>query len=215
MAVRAKTDQDLQTLPSFEIRADLTATGKTARDLAGTMDGYVRVVGSAGRVPSGSLSFLTQDFAAELINTINPFTKSDPYTNVECGVVLMHFDDGLLSGDPMLVQQTNKLRIFASSKIDLKTEKVDVDFRMEPRKGLGISLSGLVNPYIKLTGTLGKPALVIDPQAALIEGGAAVATAGLSVIAKSFKNRFLSEKDPCGKALEEADKKFAARKNDE
>ena len=215
MAVRAKTDQDLQTLPSFEIRADLTATGKTARDLAGTMDGYVRVVGSAGRVPSGSLSFLTQDFAAELINTINPFTKSDPYTNVECGVVLMHFDDGLLSGDPMLVQQTDKLRIFASSKINLKTEKLNVDFRMEPRKGLGISLSGLVNPYIKLTGTLGKPALVLDPQAALIEGGAAVATAGLSVIAKSFKNRFLSEKDPCGKALEEADKKFAARKNDE
>jgi hypothetical protein len=29
----------------------------------------------------------------------------------------------------------------------------------------------------------------------------AVATGGISILAKSFKDRFLSEKDPCGKAV--------------
>jgi len=113
------------------------------------------------------------------------------------------------------VQQTDKLRIFANANIDLKTEKLDANFKIVPRKGLGISLSGLVNPYIKVTGTLGKPALVIDPEGALIEGSLAVATAGLSILAKSFKNRFLSDKDPCGTALADADEKIEMRKRDE
>jgi hypothetical protein len=45
---------------------------------------------------------------------------------------------------------------------------------------------------------------VLDPKGALIQGGAAVATAGLSILAKSIKDRFLSPKDQCGKAVEEA-----------
>jgi len=215
MAVRVETEDDLQHLPRLQFRADLTANGTTVRDLAGSLDGYVRVVGGAGRVPTGAFAFLTQDFVTELVSTINPFTKSDPYTNVECAVMLLHFYDGVLKSDPVFVQQTDKLRIFASTNIDFETETLDANFKMVPRKGLGLSLSNLVNPYVKLTGTLSKPALVIDPEGVLIEGGLAVATAGISLLAKSFKDRFLSEKDPCGKALAEADERSAARKSEE
>ena len=213
MGIRAKTEEDLQDLPPFGLRAELAASGGTPRELAGSMDGYVRVVGGAGRVPSGSLSFLTQDFVTELVSTINPFTKSDPYTNVDCAVILFHFDDGVVEGQPAIVQQTDKLRIFANVNVDLKTEKLDADFKMTPRKGLGISLSGLVNPYIKLTGTLASPSLVLNPESVFIEGGVAVATGGLSILAKSFKDRFLSDKDPCGKALAESDEKYKARQS--
>ena len=215
MAVRVDTEEDLQKLPLLQMRADLTARGETARDLAASMDGDIRVVGGEGRVPTGSLGFLTQDFMTELIGAINPFTKSDPYTNVECAAMLLHFGDGVLESDPVLVLQTDKLRMFANTKIDLTTESLDANFRMEARKGLGISLSSLVNPYIKVTGTLAKPALVIDPEGVLITGGVAVATVGLSLLAKNLKNRFFSEKDPCSKALADADAKYATRTTDE
>jgi hypothetical protein len=214
LGIRAKTEEDLQQLPPFGLRAELAASGGTPRELAGSIDGYVRVVGGAGRVPAGSLSFFTQDFVTELISTINPFTKSDPYTNVDCAVILLHVDDGVVEGNPAFVQQTDKLRIFANVNIDLKTEKVDADFKMTPRKGLGISLSGLVNPYIKLTGTLASPSLVLNPESVFIEGGVAVATGGLSILAKSFRDRFLSEKDPCGKALAESDERYEARQDE-
>ncbi|MCH8334850.1 MAG: hypothetical protein IIC61_03065, partial [Proteobacteria bacterium] len=204
VGLRVKTEADLQQLPLLELRAELAASGETIRDLAGSMDGYVRVVGGPGRVPAGSLTFFTQDFITELANTINPFTKSDPYTNVQCTVLLLQLDDGVVKGSPAFVRQTDKLRIVANTTIDLKSEKLEADFKITPQKGLGLSISGLINPYIKLTGTLGKPALVIKPESILIEGGVAVATAGLSVLAKSFKDRFLSGKDPCGKALAEA-----------
>jgi hypothetical protein len=213
LGIRAKTEEELQQLPLIEVRAELTGSGETGRDLAGSMDGYVRVVSGAGRVPSGSLSFFTQDFFTELVSAINPFTKSEPYTSVDCAVILLHFDEGVVKGQPAFVQQTDKLRISANTKIDLKTEKLNVDFKMTPRKGLGLSISNLVNPYIKLTGTLGSPSLVVDPESVLIEGGVAVATAGLSVLAKSFKDRFLSGKDPCGKAVAQADEKNEARKS--
>ena len=112
----------------------------------------------------------------------------------------------------MFVQQTDKLRIFANASVDLKTEKLEANFQTIPQKGLGISVSNLVNPYVKLTGTLAKPALAIDTQNVVVEGGIAVATAGLSILAKSFKNRYLSDKDPCGKAVAEADEFLEAAK---
>ena len=143
------------------------------------------------------------------------FAKSDPHTVVECSVILMPFDEGVMDADPVLVQQTDKLRIFANANIDLKTEVLDANFKIVPRKGLGLSLSNLVNPYIKVTGTLARPALVIDPEGVLIEGSLAVATVGLSLVAKSLKNRFLSDKDPCGTALAAADERFESRKQNE
>jgi AsmA family protein len=197
----AESDEDLQQLPLLAMRAELAGGGATIKDLAGSLDGYFRLVGGEGRIRSGSFSMFTQDFVSEVVNAVNPFAKKDAYTNVECGAVLLQFDGGVVTGKPAFVQQTEKLRIFANTEIDLKTEALAADFKMVPRKGLGISVSGLVNPYIEVTGTLGTPALVVDPESLLIEGGVAVATGGISILAKSFKDRFLSEKDPCGKAV--------------
>ena len=50
----------------------------------------------------------------------------------------------------------------------------------------------------------------MNPEGVLIEGGAAVATGGLTILAKSFRDRFMSAKDPCGKAVKEADERYAA-----
>jgi hypothetical protein len=210
MGFAAKTEEDLQQLPLFELSAELAANGTTVRDLAGSLDGYFRLVGGAGRLKSGSFSMFTQDFITEVINAVNPFAKKDPYTNVTCAVILLQFDDGMVKGKPALVQQTEKLRIFANTEINLKTEKLNADFKMIPQKGLGLSISNLVNPYIRVSGTLGKPSLELDPESILIEGGVAVATAGLSILAKGFKDRFLSEKDPCGKAVMEFDASLEA-----
>jgi hypothetical protein len=215
MAIRVETEEDLQQLPPIQLDTKLTANGKTIRELAGTSSGYFQMVGGEGRIPTGSFGFLTQDFLSELIGTINPFTKSDPYTHYECAVVTLQFDDGVINSDPAFVQQTDKLRIFANTKIDLKTESLDANFKMVPRKGLGVSLSNLVNPYVKVTGTLGKPALVLDPKGVLVEGSVAVATAGLSILAKGIKDRYFSEKDPCAKVLEDTAKEIEARKRGE
>jgi len=191
-------------LPRLDLETELSASGATVRDFAGSLDGFFHVVGHEGPVPVQATSFFAGDLLTELLSSLNPFAASDPYTRIECSVLAMNFNYGKGSGEPFLVLQTDKLRVFANSNVDLKTEAVDVNFRIVPRKGLGVSISGLVNPYIRLTGTLANPALNLDPERVLVEGGVAVATAGLSILAKGLKDRYLSDKDPCGTAIETA-----------
>jgi hypothetical protein len=76
-------------------------------------------------------------------------------------------------------------------------------------KGLGLSLSNLVNPYVKVAGTLAAPVLALDTESTLIQGGAAVATGGISILALGLKDRFFSDKDPCGTAIAKAESQFA------
>jgi AsmA protein len=212
LGLKAETEEELQQLPTFELRSELSGSGGTTSEIAGSLNGHLRLLGGEGRIKAGGLDIFTQDFIAQVVRTINPFTQTDPYTNVDCSAVLLLFSDGVVSGSPAFVQQTDKLRIFANLEIDLKTEKLDAHISTTPQKGLGISVSNLINPYVKLTGTLAKPALALDAQSVVVEGGVAVATAGLSILAKSFKNRYLSEKDPCGKAVAEAEEFLEAQK---
>ena len=70
----------------------------------------------------------------------------------------------------------------------------------KPRRGVGLSASALTNSYIKLGGTLSEPSLTIKPLQAVTATTAAVATAGLSILAKGFWDRFTSGKRSCRKA---------------
>ena len=109
-----------------------------------------------------------------------------------------------------MVLQSDRLNIFADATVDLKTETVNADFNTVPQQGLGLNLSDLVTPYVRVSGTLANPSLGFNPTGTLVEGGAAVATGGLSILAKSLADRFLASKDPCGEAIAEADEQFRA-----
>ena len=126
-------------------------------------------------------------------------------TNVFC-IVLSRVVLRLISS----VVQSDKVNIFVDATVDLKTERLNAEFNTVPQQGLGISLSNLINPYVKVSGTLASPALGLNPESALIEGGVAVATGGLSILALTFKDRFLSTRDPCGEAISDADERFRA-----
>ncbi len=204
----ADTEEELNRLPLYELDLALISEGKTVGELAGALNGYLRMVGGEGQIRAGELAAFTNDFLFELLNTINPFASKNPYTNLGCVAILATVENGQVKGKPMLVVQSDNLKIIANTEIDLKSEKLDIRFNVVPQKGLGISLSSLVNPYVKVGGTLANPTLTMDTESALIQGSAAVATAGLSILAKSLADRFLSAKDPCGKAVSAADEQF-------
>ena len=191
----------------------LHGSGATLRELAGSLDGYTRVNAGQGKVRPTALKFFTGDFLSQVLNTVNPFSKTDKYTNLQCAEALLRIKDGVITGRPALVTQTERLNIFAAGKIDLKTENLYVDLNTVPQKGLGLSLSDLINPYTNIGGTLAKPTLTLDPQGAMIEGGVAVATGGISILAKRFAERYLTAADACGKAASDAEPEFRAIKD--
>lgn len=190
--------------PRYDLETTLTASGSQVHALLATLDGYVVMNSGAGKIAnvSGRLGDLfLGDFLMQVLNTINPFAKSSNEIQLACAVILLDINDGVVSGTPAMVAQTAAITATASGSVNLGTEELNFDMTTKQRKGIGVSIGDLVNPYFRIAGTLSEPRMVLDEKGALIEGGAAIATAGLSVLAKGMRDRFLSDEDPCGTAL--------------
>ena len=194
------------TRPATSFDVNVAGVGDGLRALLGSLNGDVVIEMSAGRMPLAYRSWLADvvlgDFAFEFFDTINPFTKREEDVNVECAVVLMRSENGLVSGKPLAVARTRRMTAFGLGTINLATEAIDLDFNTQLRKGIGVSIGDVVNPYTRIGGTLAAPVLRVDERGAILEGGAAIATGGLTILAKGLHGRFLSDQDPCATALE-------------
>jgi uncharacterized protein involved in outer membrane biogenesis len=197
----------------YKVQIDVAATGRNLRDLAATLNGRIRLEGAGGRVPNSRMNqALTSDFLGELARTLNPLSKRQEYTDVVCQAYLFEAERGALRTDPAIVIRTKELDIVSTGSVDLSSEKVDFNFKTAARGGLGFSAGELFNSYVKVSGTLSKPYLTVDPTGTLVNGGAAFATGGLSILATTLWDRVTRQKDPCAAAVAEADRKAQTKK---
>ena len=190
----------------YSAQVDLQGSGESWRELATSLNGRVRLLGNGGRISNSRLTG-ANGFMKQLVVSLDPMTARQPTTEIVCTAYLIKAKDGVVTTDPALVMRTADVDIVSNGSADLRSEKIDLSFKIGARKGLGIGVVQVINPYIKVTGTLGKPAVTIDPSGALVNGGAAFATAGLSIVATTLWDRVVHEKDPCGAAIAESDKR--------
>jgi hypothetical protein len=202
----ANSPQELKDLPRYQLNMALIGRGETVREMAGGTNGYLRVVAGKGSVRAGAARALTNDFIYQLVSMVNPYQTKDPYTQVNCALVLASVEGGKLEGKPILVLQSERVNVFADVDIDLRSEQLKATFNTVPQKGLGIGLTNLASPYVAVVGTLGYPQITMDAESTIVHGGAAVATLGLSVVALAMKDRFLSSDTPCEDEIKKADK---------
>jgi len=76
---------------------------------------------------------------------------------------------------------------------------------------VSFSAAELINPYLQVVGTLSSPELAVDETGVLITGGAAVATGGLSLLAKGLWDRLSKSGDACKQMSEQALKELEGR----
>ena len=93
--------------------------------------------------------------------------------------------------------QTDQVTVVADGGIDFSDESLNVSVRAKPREGLGISLGGIANSFFKLGGTLKNPQLQLDTAGSVTTTGAAVATGGLSLVARGLWDRMTASGDIC------------------
>jgi hypothetical protein len=206
LGLTAAPGQDRETIPPLELDLSLQGSGFTRREMASSLHGKLRIFSGPGQVASAGIDFLFSDFLTELFAALNPLAETNEFTRLECSVWAADIVAGQVTVDPMITH-IEGFTIFSKGTIDLQTEKVNLSFNTKPRKGLGITPGTVINTLIKVGGTLKKPAIELDPAGTIVGGTAAVATAGLSVLAKGFSDRFLSSKDPCGDARKELAKR--------
>lgn len=198
--------QEIATYPPTDIDFQLSGQGDTQRELASQLNGKTRVFLGNGQVASSGLGFFMGDFLTELFSLLNPFAETSDYTDLDCAVFAADITSGQAAIFPVIIN-TEQMTILSEGTIDLDTEKIDLSFNTKVRQGLGLSAGMVINPLIKVGGRLASPAIELDPGGAVVKGGLAVATVGLSLVAKSMSDRFLSSKDPCGDAKKEIDKR--------
>ena len=202
----ASEGQDPATLPTSNVDMELRGAGLTRREMASSLDGRVRFSVGPGKLAPAAYSLIVSDFITELFRALNPYSEKQEFTELECAVLAADIVSGQVTLEPV-VFHTRQLTIISGGKINLDDERLDVTFNTKQRKGLGLSASDLVNPFIKVGGTLAKPSLQLDPAGTVVKGGIAVATGGLSILASSLVDRYFSSKDPCGDALKEIEKR--------
>ncbi|MBL8201617.1 MAG: AsmA family protein [Chromatiales bacterium] len=193
--------------PRAEIDMEFAGEGATWRELAQSLDGGFRLTTGAGSIPARSLDVLFGGLWRDLVTTVVPGMASREATSVRCMAAFVTATGGVLRSAPAVVLQTDRVNIITRGSIDFRTEQLELFLNTAPRRGrVDVTVAEIVNPYLKVTGSLAEPGIGVDPKGVLFTGGAAVATAGISILAKGVWDRMFRAEDPCAVAAEEAER---------
>ena len=199
------TGQNQDMAMTADIDVKLESTGADLRSLFGNANGIFYMKTQGGRFASNqSIRRIYGDMLDEMLTTINPFRTTDPYTTFSCIVLPLEVVNGVVSGAPSTLISTDKVNMALTSVVDLKSEGIELNIRTSPRRGISISAGELLNPYIKVIGTLAAPRMAVDEKGVLLTGGAAVATGGLTLLASAVWDRLRRSQDRCTKISEQA-----------
>ena len=177
--------------------------GASVRQLMAGLNGKAIIKVAESQIADGTLDILGADFFTELFNMLNPFAKEQKGTELACAVVNFNIRDGIATADKGIAIRTDKMNIVGDGTINLKNEKIDIGITPEARTGLGMNMTDLVG-LVRVGGTLAEPSALVDKTAVLGAGlstGAAVATGGLSIVAKGVLDRATTDVNPCQTAL--------------
>jgi uncharacterized protein involved in outer membrane biogenesis len=197
----ASPEQERSTLPPVSGELKLHGAGNSFHELMASANGTASLRQSAGRIKDPGTGRIFGDLLLKIVRALNPLREEEEYRTFDCGIYDIDIIDGVAKIENFVLQ-SDTMTVFVLGDLDFNTEKLDLAIRAKPREGLGISIGGIVNSFLKLGGTLQKPKLQIDPQGSIIAGGVAVATGGFSLLAKGLFDRFSAEADIC--AQEEA-----------
>ena len=192
----ASEGQERSTLPAFTGRFELSGSGRSMHQIMTSANGKLAFTQGGGQVQMMLGSRLFGDLVLEVLRTFNPVRSAEEFTTVECAIYDVVVTDGVATIENLALQ-TDKLTIVSQGSINFEDEALNLTMRAKPREGIGISLGGVANSLLKLGGTLRKPQMGIDAAGTVTTTGAAVATGGLSLLARGLWDRVSAEVDIC------------------
>ena len=209
MGIPKAPSEDIDSLPSYEFKSKLTGAGNTTRELASSLEGYLNVVMGSGKVLNAGFDRLTNSFLQELTQVLNPLQSQRDVTSINCAAAFVTSEAGKLSGKPAVVIDTPDVKILSNVTLDLGTERIKAKFKTVPQKGLGLSVSSVINPYVEVSGTLSDPKIMVDPANTVVGGSLAVMTGGLSILAQNVVERMGASGNICAARLSKANEEMS------
>lgn len=181
--------EKLHDIPAMSLDFHASGRGSDTRQVAGSLNGEFYLETSGGTLAGVDLSILDTFILDEIFGLLMPKSDAEKDLTLKCAATILKIENGLIKTDPAFAFTTDKIEVITKGTLDLKTEKMNFNFNATPTNALKISAGELFNPYILIGGTLSKPQVGIDPTKVLLHGGAAIGTAGISILAKGFIDR--------------------------
>ncbi|MDJ0709600.1 MAG: AsmA family protein [Woeseiaceae bacterium] len=192
----AAEGQARDTVPPLSIDLQLTGNGQSLHEIMASSSGQISGRQGEGQLDLQGAGALFADFLTSIVRTLNPLAEERTYTDIECGILAIDIESGVATIEELALQ-SDRLTIVSGGKVDFSTEEIDLTLNTKSREGLGLSVGGVANSFVKIGGTLREPAVGVDAAGTVTTTGAAVATGGLSVLAKGLWDRLSSEVDLC------------------
>ena len=189
--------------PPLDLELDLRGEGRSLHEAAANGEGRILAILGSGQIPNQSAGLGKTGFVRTLLDALNPFRKSSDRTALECAIAFVDLTGGRAVVEP-IVARTDKMAIVGRGVVEFDTEAIDFSWTVKPRRGVGVTRGSIANSYVKLGGTLASPRLDLKPLEAVTSTGAAVATAGLTILSRGIYDRITAEGEVCVKALAEA-----------
>ncbi|MDR2549322.1 MAG: AsmA family protein [Desulfobulbus sp.] len=190
-----------------DIKADLKSSGETVRALMASATGETSVSVGEGRLRNKAVDVAAGDLLFQVLGAINPFAKKEDATQMECAAVRFVIRDGVATADKGIALRTGQVDVVGSGTVDLRSEKLDLGIKPQPRGGVGLSLTTPLAGLVRVGGTIAKPSIGIDAAGTLKTAasvGAGLATGGLSTVGEMLIDKASADADPCRTALGQA-----------
>lgn len=182
-----------------KVTIKLKGEGTSPHGIAESLNGSIELMLQDMVMANNQLNLVGSDIFSQLIDTLNPFAKSDPETHLECVSIHFDADKGVLESDKALHFETRKMKIIGNGEIDLGKERLSLNFTPIARKGLGVNLSYLVK-LVAVQGDLQSPGIGVDAGglvSSALSTSAAFATGGVSLVAQSLLERAVNAGSAC------------------
>ncbi len=183
--------------PRWGGSAVLAASGDTVPDLLASARGRVLVTAGGGEVRQPTQPYLVQAVVRGLLTVLAPRTVSRQEGRLQCAAVLFDVAGGTASSPHGIALRFRRMDVFGGGAIRLDDGEILFGFRAARRR-LSLTSMILSGDLAQVSGTVRAPKIGIDPEGLLLKGGAAWATAGLSLVATDLGRRLRAGGDPCG-----------------
>ena len=194
-------EDQLARVPRLDIDIHVTGKGRHLREVAGTANGTMFLGSKGGTLEGVDLSLLDSFILDDIFSLLMPESKTPPVTQLSCFAAKFNIKNGFVKTRPALAFTSRRVMVETRGTLDLRTEKMHFNFNATPNNAWLINTSEVLQPYILISGSMSQPEVGIDPAQALFHGGAAIGTAGLSILVKGLLDRIRNSTPLCEEML--------------
>lgn len=197
--VENSNDFGILTGGNIDLYVDVTGKGETYRQMSESLKGQVIAIVGESKINSGTLKFLEGNFITQILTALNLNKNKNRELSLKCGVVRTDLGSGKAVFPNGIVMNAEQLTIVSDGNINLVNDKIDFSIHPFNGKLIDTNVTQALSSFIKVKGTLDKPAIAIDDTQALktIVG---VATTGAAYLGTQLLSD--GNASPCYTALQ-------------